>query len=86
MRDVAVFQLKLLLDGLRDALLLPVSLFVALLDVLGVGPRAGRQFYARTFRPRPLRAFAVSRSSAERACASSPSSLASAAVSRSSSS
>ena len=46
MRDVAVLQLKLVLDGLRDALLLPVSLFVALLDVLGVGPRAGRQFYA----------------------------------------
>ncbi|MCZ0935038.1 MAG: hypothetical protein OXJ54_07635 [Gemmatimonadetes bacterium] len=46
MRDVAVFQLKLVLDGLRDALLLPISLFVALLDVLGVGPRAGRQFYA----------------------------------------
>jgi len=45
MRDVAVFQLKLVLDGLRDALLLPVSLLVALLDVLGVGPRAGRQFY-----------------------------------------
>ncbi len=44
-RDVAVFQLKLILDGLRDALLLPISLFVALLDVLGVGPRAGRQFY-----------------------------------------
>ena len=46
MRDVAVFQLKLLLDGLRDALLLPISLFVALLDLLGVGRRAGRQFYA----------------------------------------
>ena len=46
MRDVAVFQLKLVLDGLRDALLLPISLFVAVLDVLGFGPRAGRQFYA----------------------------------------
>ncbi len=45
-RDVAVFQLKLVLDGLRDALLVPISLFVALLDVLGVGPRAGWQFYA----------------------------------------
>ena len=44
-RDVGVFQLKLLLDGFRDAVLLPISLFVALLDVLGVGPRAGRQFY-----------------------------------------
>jgi len=44
-RDVAVFQLKLVLDGLRDALLLPISLFVAFLDLLGLGPRAGRQFY-----------------------------------------
>lgn len=45
MRDVGVFQLKLLLDGFRDAMLLPVSLFIALFDLLGVGPRAGRQFY-----------------------------------------
>lgn len=44
-RDVAVFQLKLLLDGFRDALLVPISLFIAALDLLGVGPRAGRQFY-----------------------------------------
>ncbi len=44
-RDVLVFQLKLVVDGLRDAVLLPISLGVALLDLLGVGPRAGRQFY-----------------------------------------
>ena len=44
-RDVAVFQLKLFLDGMRDAALIPISLFIALLDLLGVGPRAGRQFY-----------------------------------------
>lgn len=44
-RDVAVFQLKLFLDGLRDVLLVPVSLGIAALDLLGVGPRPGRQFY-----------------------------------------
>lgn len=44
-RDVAVFQLKLFLDGMRDAALIPISLFIALLDLLGVGPRPGRQFY-----------------------------------------
>lgn len=45
MRDVAVFQLKLFLDGLRDAALIPVSLVIAALDLLGIGPRPGRQFY-----------------------------------------
>ena len=44
-RDVVAFQLKLLLDGMRDAVLVPVSLVVALLDLVGLGPRAGRQFY-----------------------------------------
>ena len=39
------FQLKLVVDGLRDAVMLPISLGVALLDLCGVGPRAGRQFY-----------------------------------------
>ena len=45
MRDVGVFQLKLFLDGLRDAVFVPLSLIVAGLDLLGLGPRAGRQFY-----------------------------------------
>ena len=44
-RDVAVFQLKLFLDGLRDAALIPISLVIAALDLLGIGPRPGRQFY-----------------------------------------
>ncbi|WP_419164998.1 hypothetical protein [Candidatus Palauibacter sp.] len=44
-RDVAVFQLKLFLDGLRDAALIPVSLVIAAVDLLGLGPRAGQQFY-----------------------------------------
>ena len=44
-RDVAVFQLKLFVDGLRDLVMMPISLGVAVLDLLGVGPRAGRWFY-----------------------------------------
>ncbi|MCG8466910.1 MAG: hypothetical protein MJB57_01680 [Gemmatimonadetes bacterium] len=44
-RDAAVFQLKLVVDGLRDMVMVPISLGVAVFDLLGVGPRAGRQFY-----------------------------------------
>lgn len=44
-RDAAVFQLKLAVDGLRDFLLMPVSLGVAVMDLLHIGPRPGRQFY-----------------------------------------
>lgn len=44
-RDALAFQLKLFLDGLRDLVMMPVSLGAAVLDLLGVGPRAGRQFY-----------------------------------------
>lgn len=44
-RDALVFQAKLFLDGVRDFLLMPVSLGAAVLDLLGVGPRPGRQFY-----------------------------------------
>jgi len=44
-RDALVFQLKLAVDGLRDLIMMPVSIGVAVLDLLGAGPRAGRQFY-----------------------------------------
>jgi hypothetical protein len=44
-RDALVFQIKLFLDGVRDFLMMPVSLGIAVLDLLGVGPRPGRQFY-----------------------------------------
>jgi len=44
-RDALVFQLKLAVDGVRDLLMMPVSIGAAVLDLLGVGPRAGRQFY-----------------------------------------
>ena len=44
-RDAAVFQLKLAVDGLRDFIMMPIAFGVAILDLLNVGPRAGRQFY-----------------------------------------
>jgi hypothetical protein len=44
-RDVAVFQLKLLLDNVRDLVLMPVSLVAALIDLVFRGEREGTRFY-----------------------------------------
>jgi hypothetical protein len=44
-RDVIVFQVKLLVDGLRDLLLSPVSIFAALVDLLIPGDDGGKRFY-----------------------------------------
>lgn len=44
-RDAAVFQGKLFVDGLRDMVMVPVSLTAALLDLLGIGRNAGLHFY-----------------------------------------
>jgi hypothetical protein len=44
-RDVAVFQLKLLLDNVRDLVLMPVSLVAALIDLVFRGEREGALFY-----------------------------------------
>ena len=44
-RDVLVFQGKLLMDGLRDLTLFPISIFAALVDVIKGGDRPGRHFY-----------------------------------------
>ncbi len=43
--DVIVFQGKLIVDGVRDALLMPISIVAAIMDLLGIGRRAGRTFY-----------------------------------------
>ena len=43
-RDAAVLQIKLLVDGLRDALLIPLSLVAALLGLLRGGPDCDREF------------------------------------------
>jgi hypothetical protein len=44
-RDVAVFQLKMFLDNVRDLVLMPVSLVAALIDLLMKGEREGALFY-----------------------------------------
>lgn len=42
-RDATVLQLKLLADGLRDALLIPLALVAALLGLLRGGPDCDRE-------------------------------------------
>jgi len=45
-RDVAVFQFKLIVDGLRDFVLVPVALIAGLISLVsGDGGRPGPQFY-----------------------------------------
>jgi hypothetical protein len=44
-RDVVVFQLKLLLDNVRDFALVPISLGAAVIDLIFRGQREGTLFY-----------------------------------------
>lgn len=44
-RDALVLQGKLLIDGLRDAVLIPFSLLAALLSLIQRGEEHGRMFY-----------------------------------------
>lgn len=44
-RDMLVFQVKLIVDGILDLLLLPVSLVVGLISLIGPGPKSGSEFY-----------------------------------------
>ncbi|MFL6515296.1 MAG: hypothetical protein ACJ8M1_09770 [Chthoniobacterales bacterium] len=44
-RDVLVFQMKLLLDNVRDFALVPVSLVAAFIDLVVRGKREGTCFY-----------------------------------------
>ena len=44
-RDLLVFQLKMLLDNLRDIVLMPVALGAAVIDLLYRGEREGALFY-----------------------------------------
>lgn len=43
-RDTTILQLKLLADGLRDAILIPVSLLAALLGLVRGGEECDREF------------------------------------------
>lgn len=45
LRDVAVFHGKLVLDGMKDILLSPVSLGAALISLFNKEEETGRQFY-----------------------------------------
>ena len=45
LRDVLVFQLKMLLDNIRDFALMPISLVAALIDLIFKGERQGTLFY-----------------------------------------
>ncbi|MEJ8567076.1 hypothetical protein [Elongatibacter sediminis] len=43
-RDATILQLKLLIDGFRDALLIPLSLGAALIGLIRGGPNADREY------------------------------------------
>ena len=44
-RDAIVFQIKLLVDGIRDFVLIPVSLIATVLSLVHRGDRSGSEFY-----------------------------------------
>jgi hypothetical protein len=44
-RDVAVLQVKLLVDGARDLLLVPISIIAGIVSLVKGGERPGSQFY-----------------------------------------
>lgn len=44
-RDLMVFQLKLLVDGLRDLLLVPLSIGAGIVSLLKSGSQPGSEFY-----------------------------------------
>jgi hypothetical protein len=45
LRDLAIFQIKLVLDGMKDLFLAPLSIGAATLDVFFPGERPGARFY-----------------------------------------
>jgi len=44
-RDVAVLQVKLVFDGVRDLVLVPISIVTAVVSLVKGGERPGPQFY-----------------------------------------
>jgi hypothetical protein len=44
-RDLVIFQIKLLLDGLKDIVVSPIAIGAAALDVLAPTARRGERFY-----------------------------------------
>src|ERR1051325_10129645 len=45
LRDLVVFQIKMLLDNVRDFALMPISLGAAIIDLIYKGEREGALFY-----------------------------------------
>jgi hypothetical protein len=45
-RDLAIFQVKLAMDGLKDIAFMPLSILAAALDLFFPGRRPGHRFYA----------------------------------------
>lgn len=46
LRDLFIFQIKLVMDGLKDIVLSPVAITAAAADMLWPGERTGHRFYA----------------------------------------
>ena len=44
-RDIAVLQVKLIVDGLRDFILVPISLVAGLISLFRAGDPSGNEFY-----------------------------------------
>jgi hypothetical protein len=45
LRDLGIFQLKLVLDGIKDIVFSPLAIGAAALDLMFPGPRTGHRFY-----------------------------------------
>lgn len=45
-RDFLIFQFKTVLDGMKDAIVIPFSIIALVLDLMGSPSRRGRTFYA----------------------------------------
>jgi hypothetical protein len=45
LRDLAIFQARLAMDGLKDLVFMPISIAAAALDVVFPGKRPGHRFY-----------------------------------------
>ncbi len=46
LRDLAIFQLKLFMDGFVDVALAPISIGAAIVEIFFAGERRGRLFYS----------------------------------------
>lgn len=46
LRDLLIFQVKLVMDGAKDLLLAPLSTAAVVLDLIFPGPSPGHRFYA----------------------------------------